>query len=81
MKTIDWKNVSSNPAVSKQFSIEVFNRFEALCDTEINSDNIDEMYGNLIKTTEEVALSSLPRKKSKSKNKPSKWKINVSESK
>ena len=40
-------------------------------DPEINSDNIDEIYGNLIKTTEEVALSGLPRKKSKSKNKPS----------
>ena len=71
MKTIDWKDVSSNPAMSKQFSLEVFNKFEALCDSEINSDNIDEMYGNLIKTTEEVALASLPKKKSKSKNKPS----------
>ena len=71
MKTIDWKEVSSNQVMSKQFSVEVFNRFDSLFNSEINSDNIDEVYGNLIKSTEDVALSTLPKKKSKTKSKPS----------
>ena len=67
MKTIDWKEVSSNPVISKDFSVDVFNKFSSLSDTEINSDNIDEVYDNLIRSTEDIALSSLPKKKSKSK--------------
>ena len=38
---------------------------------EMNSDNIDDFYNNSIKSTEEVALDTLPKKKIKSNNKPS----------
>ena len=71
MKTIDWKEVSSNPVISKQFTVDVFNKFQPLSNSDINSDNIDDIYNNLIKSTEEVALATLPKKKNKGKNKPS----------
>ena len=62
MKTIDWKEVSSNPVLSKQFTVDVFNKFQPLSNSDINSDNIDDIYNNLIKSTEEVALATLPKK-------------------
>ena len=71
MKTIDWKEVSSNQTLSKQFAVDVFNKFHALSPDEISSDNIETVYDNLIKSTEEVALSSLPKKKRRTDIKPS----------
>ena len=62
MKTIDWKEVSSNTTMFDNFSLEVFNKFQSLANSEINSDNIDQVYNNLIKATEEVALATLPKK-------------------
>ena len=56
--------------MSKKFSLEVFNKFQSLANAEINSDNIDQV-NNLIKSTEEVALATLPKKKSNSQSKPS----------
>ena len=55
MKTIDWKEVSPNTTMSEKFSLKVFNKFESLANSEINSDNIDQVYNNLIKATEKVA--------------------------
>ena len=63
MKTIDWKEVSSNTALCKQFSLAVHNRFEALTiDDELNLENIDKVYSKLMNATETVAKEMLPSK-------------------
>ena len=49
MKTIDWKEVSSNPQMSKQFTLEVYNRFESLSSSEITTENVDDVYDTLVK--------------------------------
>jgi exonuclease III len=71
MKRIDWKTVSSNHQTSKDFAIRVYNRFTSLSTSEITNDNIEEVYTNLIKSTEEVALATLPKKISRTQHKPS----------
>jgi hypothetical protein len=71
LKLIDWKTVSSNSTLSKQFSLDVFNKFQSLSSSEINSDNIEDVYNTLIKSTEEVALATLPKKERRTKEKPS----------
>ena len=71
MKTIDWKEVSSNPQMSKQFTLEVYNKFESLSSSEITTENIDDVYDTLVKSTEDVALATLPKKKSRTQAKPS----------
>ena len=71
MKSIDWKSVSANQALSKQFSLDVFNRFKSLSTFEVNSDNIEDVYSTLIKSTEEVALATLPKREKKTQSKPS----------
>ena len=63
--------VSSNSILSKQFSLDVFNKFQSLSSSEINSDNIEDVYNTLIKSTEEVALATLPKKERRTKEKPS----------
>jgi len=65
MKSIDWKTVSANQTLSKQFSHDVFNRFKSLSTFEVNSDNIEDVYCTLIKSTEEVALATLPKREKK----------------
>ena len=42
MKLIDWKAVSSNSVLSKQFSLDVFNKSQSLSTSEINADNIED---------------------------------------
>ena len=69
MKSIDWKEVSSNPVLSKEFSLSVFNKFSVLSSDDINSNNIETVYDNLIKTTEEIAISTLPKKKGRGSQK------------
>ena len=76
MKSIDWKEVSFNPTLSKSFSVTVYNKFEALSgDIDLNFDNINFTYSNLISATESVAKDMLPvkprGKQNKSKNFPS----------
>ena len=71
MKTIDWKEVSSNPQMSKQFTLEVYNRFESLSSSEITTENVDDVYDTLVKSTEDVALATLPKKRSRTQAKPS----------
>ena len=71
MKTIDWKEVSTNRQMSKQFTLEVYNKFESLSTSEITAENIEDVYDTLVKSTEEVALATLPKKKSRTQSKPS----------
>ena len=71
MKRIDWKTVSSNHQTSKDFAIQVYSRFTSLSTSEITNDNIEEVYTNIIKSTEEVALATLPKKMIRTQHKPS----------
>ena len=71
MKRIDWKEVSSNNQTSKDFAIQVFNKFQSLSATNGDTENVEDVYSNLIKATEEVALATLPKKKRRSESKPS----------
>ena len=71
MKAIDWKEVSSNPPISQQFVLEVHNRFQALSTVSaIDTDNVETVYDSLVKSTEEVALATLPKKQKRCNNKP-----------
>ena len=71
MKTIDWKEVSSNPQLSKQFTLKVYNKFKSLSTSEVTAENIEDVYDTLVKSTEEVVLATLPKKKSRTQSKPS----------
>ena len=71
MKTIDWKTVSANSALSKQFSLDVFNKFSSLSTCDISSGNIEDVYGTLIQCTEDVALEILQKKEKRSQITPS----------
>ena len=70
MRLIDWKAVSTNSFLSKQFSLDVFNKFQSLSTTEINDENVEDVYDTLMKSTEEFALSTLPKKEKRTKSKP-----------
>ena len=63
MKRIDWKEVSSNKELSKNFTIQVYNKFQSLSTAEIDAENIEDVYDSLIKSTEEVALATLPKRR------------------
>ena len=71
VKRIDWKEVSSNSQTSKDFVIQVFNRFQPLSTKDINSENVVDVYEIVIMLTEEVALATLPKKKNRSQLNPS----------
>ena len=62
MKIMDQKAVSANSVLSKQISLDVFNKCESLSTSYVDADNIEDVYGTLIKCTEEVALATLPKK-------------------
>ena len=66
MKQIDWTKVSSTNSIKHQFTVDVRNKLDSLSTT---SDTIEDRYNNLIVSTEEVALNTLP-KKEKSKISP-----------
>ena len=70
MKSIDWKEVASDRHTSKDFAIQVFNKFQFLSTTEVHTENVEDVYSKLIKSTEEVALATLPKKKRRSESKP-----------
>jgi len=79
MKSIDWKKASLDKNLSSIYSVSVFNKFQELSDnSNLDSDNIDSIYNNLIKANEEVALAILPRKPKSQKN-PMKSDITVVE--
>ena len=63
MKTIYWKEVSSNPHLSKQFTPKVYNKFESLSTSEVTAESIEDIYDTLVKSTEEVALATLPKRR------------------
>ena len=71
MKTIDWTEVSCNQDLSKNFTLEVYNKFQSLSPVDIDADNVDDVYNSLIKSTEEVALATLPKKKGRGQAKSS----------
>ena len=72
MKSIDWKEVASNSQKCKEFTIQVFNKFQLLATTNIDKENyLEDVYSKLIKSTEDVALATLPKKKRRSESKPS----------
>ena len=75
MKTIDWKEVSCNQDLSKNFILEVYNKFQSLSPVDIDADNVDDVYNSLIKSTEEVALATLPKNKDRgqTKSRPQTW--------
>jgi len=70
MKSIDWKEVAFNSQMCKDFTIQVFNKFQLLSSTDVETENIEDIYSKLIKSTEEVALATLPKKKRRSELKP-----------
>ena len=56
--------------MSKDFAIQVFNKFQILSSTDVDTENVEDVYSKLIKSTEEVALATLPKKKRRSESKP-----------
>ena len=69
MKAIDWKKVASDKDLSSFYSVSVYNRFQELSpNSNIDSDNIETIYNNLIKANEEVSQSILPKKSKYHKN-------------
>ena len=67
MKCYDWKEVAMNKDLSNNFSLEVYNRFQSLCDASDIEDSVEDIYGTLISCTEEVAKEMLPLKKKANK--------------
>ena len=51
-----------------KLSLDIFNKFSAISSEEIDSDNIESVYECLVKSTEEIAISTL--KKSWAHTKP-----------
>ena len=48
MKTIDWKKVTQDKDLCKEYAVEVHNRFQALHpDIVLDSENLNESYTNL----------------------------------
>ena len=50
LNTIDWGKVRSSPDLSSNFTLDV-----------LEPDNIEQMYSDLIKVTEAIALETLPK--------------------
>ena len=72
MKTIDWKKVSQDKDLCKEFAITVHNRFQSLHpDIVLDADNLEESYSSLTTITEEVASSLLPKKQKVTRFSPS----------
>ena len=63
--------MSTNSVLSKQFSLALFNKFQSLYTTEVNDENVEDVYDTLMKSTEEIALFTLPKKEKRSKSKHS----------
>ena len=58
-----------NKVLSQNFSLEVYRRFQSLCDVSDIENSLDSTYDSLIVCTEEVAKEMLPLKKKSVKNK------------
>ena len=57
--------------MSNQFTLKVYNKFESLSTSNVTPENIEDVYDTLVKSTEEVALATLHKKKSRTQSKPS----------
>ena len=56
MKTIDWRKVTQDKELSKEFAVTVHNRFHSLYpNIVLDSENLEDSYSNLSKITEEIA--------------------------
>ena len=63
MKTIDWRKVTQDKELSKEFAVTVHNRFHSLYpNIVLDSENLEDSYSNLSKITEEIAIEMLPKK-------------------
>ena len=61
--------MASDKDLSSFYSVSVYNRFQELSpNSNIDSDNIENIYNNLIKANEEVSQSILPKKPKSHKN-------------
>ena len=61
--------MASDKDLSSFYSVSVYNRFQELSpNSNIDSDNIENMYNNLIKANDEVSQSILPKKPKSHKN-------------
>ena len=61
--------MASDKDLSSFYSVSVYNRFQELSPNyNIDSDNIENIYNNLIKANEEVSQSILPKKPKSHKN-------------
>ena len=59
-----------NSQMCKDFTIQVFNKFQLLSSSDVGTEDVEDVYSKLIKSTEEVALATLPKKKRRSEVKP-----------
>ena len=48
MKRIDWKEVSTNSQMSKDFAIQVFNKFQLLSTTDVDTENDEDANSKLV---------------------------------
>ena len=72
MKTIDWKKVSQDKDLYKEFAVTFHIRFQLLHpDLVLDAENLEESYSNLTTITEEVASSLLPKKQKATRFSPS----------
>ena len=64
MRTIDWRKVTQDKELSKEFAVTVHNRFHSLYpNIVLDSENhLEDSYFNLSKITEEIAIEMLPKK-------------------
>ena len=71
MKTIDWREVSSNSNLINSFTLAVHNRYQALSQNQdIVPENLEDAYSNITTATEEVALDILPKKQKRRRYEP-----------
>jgi|TARA_B110001454_G_scaffold215734_1_gene237708 exonuclease III len=62
MKQVDWQQVTADKSLTKDYTLAVKNRFDAL---KTSDDTTEEIYSKIITSVEEIALDSLPKKPKK----------------
>ena len=56
----NWNKLASDPDLQERYSVEVKNRFSALCET-MNNEDLSARYGCLTQANKETAAKLLPR--------------------
>ena len=65
MKTIDWRKVTQDKELSKEFAVTVHNHFHSLYpNIVLDSENLEDSYSNLSKITKEVTKKCFLRRRS-----------------